>query len=174
MKKIIYVLVGIFTFSIGFGSYYSRPFVTAVSLCEISQNAELYRSKQIKIKADLDGISIDENEEENFFFVSDIDSGCLTGAHLEISDELKKELKNDGKLRNFLNEFTEKRKEGFKERGFSGVYIAEIEIVGEISSFNITSDSQPFIIKAEKIRQLSPIRFLSREEFLKSTKNINP
>lgn len=171
MKKIVYILIGIFTFSIGFGSYLFRPFVTPVSLCEISQNAELYRSKQIKIKAYLDRASIYENEEENFFSVFSFDSECLTGAHLEIAEELKTALKNNKNLRNFINELSEKQNEMLEKRDDSGFYIAEVEIVGEIETGARTSHSPPFIIKAEKIRQLSPISFLTREEILKLPKN---
>ncbi len=172
MKKIFCIIVGLFTFSIGFWSYLSRPFVIPVSLCEISQNAELYKSKQIKIQANLDQVLI-ESGEENQYSVSDLNSNCLTGAILEPSEKLKLQLQNDENLRNFINELSEKQRKMYEKRDDSGFYLAEIEIVGEISSDRVTSHSPPFRIKADKIKQVSPIKFLTIEEFRKLTKNIN-
>jgi len=173
MKKLFYIIIGIFTFSIGFWSYLSRPFVVPVSLCEISQNAELYKSKQIKIKAYLDRVLIG-NGEETEYVVSDLNSKCLTSAIVESTDELKLQLQNDESVRNFIYELSEKQKQMYEKRDDSWFYLAEIEIVGEISSDRKTSHSPPFSIKASKIKQISPIKFLYREEFLRLTKNINP
>jgi hypothetical protein len=174
MKIFFYIIVGLFTFSIGFWSYLSRPFVVPVSLCEISQNAELYQSKQIKIKAYLDRVPINENEYEDFYSVYDLNSNCLTGAILEPTDELKFQLQNDENLKSLINELSDKRREDYKKRDGSRFYFAEIEIIGEISSDRTTSHSIPFIINVDKIKQISPIKFLTNEELQKLTKNINP
>lgn len=176
MKKIFYIIVGLFTFSIGFWSYLSRPFITPVSLCEISQNTEIYRSKSIKIKANLDQVLI-RSGEENEYSVSDLNSDCLTGATLEPSEKLKLQLQNDENLKNFINELSEKQRKMYEKRDSSGFYLAEIEIVGEIekrepSSYGSLVEPPPFIIKAEQIKQVSPIKFITTEEFLKITKNI--
>ena len=172
MKKFFYIIVGLFTFLIGFWSYLSRPFVTPVSLCEISKNVNLYRSKSIKIKAYLDQVPI-EGIYENEYSVSDFNSSCLTGATLEPSDELKSQLQNEESLRNFINELSEKRQEDVEKRDGSKLYIAEIEIIGEISEQEKTGHYPiPFKIKANKINQLSPIKFITNGEFQKITKNI--
>lgn len=173
MKKIFYIIVGLFTFSIGFWSYLSRPFVTPVSLCEISQNAGLYRSKQIEIKAYLDRVPT-KDIEGNEYSISDFNSSCVTGADLELTDELKLQLQNDESLRNFINEFSEKRREDYEKRDDSGFYIAEIEIIGEISEQKkIGHYPIPFKIKANQIKQISPIKFLTNEELKKMTENIH-
>lgn len=172
MNKITYILIGFITFSIGFSAYTLRPLMQAVSLCEVSQNSEFYRSKIIKIKAYLDNAIIDDEEiEEDYFSVSDFSNSCLTGASLELSENLKSDLKKNENLNAFLKELGRKKRESFEKRNNSGIYIAEIEIVGRIEKREKLEETAalfeppPFIIKADQIKQISPVRLLSSEEY---------
>ena len=192
MKKLIYVLIGIITFSIGFCLYQFRSvFITIqndlpvsssscceisqhefelanstelstdvpVSLCEISQRIELYPSQQLRMKAYL------EFEIEGTFFVSDFRKSCVTSARLEIAEGLKK----NKKFRNLVNSLRRKNDELTKNKDESGLYLVQIEIVGEINKTKNTENAgilnpPPFEIKASEIKQISPIRFVSYQE----------
>lgn len=168
MKKLIYILSGIITFSIGFWIFQMRPLIIPVSLCEVSQHAELFQSKQIRVKAFLDNVRVDEDGRENFS-VSDLGKNCVTGATLEISEHLKSKLKNDENFQHFVGELRGKNDELYRKRDGNGIFVAEIEIVGEIRKVEESENAvlvspPPFIISANEIRQISPIRFVSREE----------
>lgn len=173
MKKLIYILIAIFTFSIGFWLFHLRPLVMTGSLCDISQrDAELFESKQIRIKAFLDGVSRTEND-TNYYSVFNFGNGCLAGADLEISEEIKEQLKADENLKASINLMRQSREEEFDNRrneSYKPVhYIAEVEVTGEIKRYKRTDTSgwnptQPFVIKVDKIKQVSPIRLLSFEE----------
>ena len=177
MKKLIYILIGVFTFSVSFWLFQLRPIVVPVSLCEISQHSELFQSKQLRVKAFLDNVRIDEDGREDFS-VSDFRKGCVTGATLEISEELKAQLKSDESFQNFIMELRQKNDEIYKKRDGNGLFVAEIEIVGEIRKVEEPENASivsppPYIISANEIKQVSSIRFISREElsvFIKSTK----
>lgn len=176
MKKLVYILIGIFTFSIGFWLFHLRPLVTPVSLCEISQHAELFKSKQIRIKAFLDGVGRDESNLDDYS-VSDFKNGCLTGASLEISEKMKEKLKSDENLKASTNLIRQKREEVFRNRRNpnypAGYYVTEVEITGEIEEYIETETTGiariPFKIKVNEMKQVSPIRFISSEEL--SNKN---
>lgn len=106
MKKPIYILIGVFTFSLSLLIYYLRPTVTPVSLCEVPQHVELYRFNEIRVKAYLDSVGL--NKDDLDFNVSDIKNDCLTGASLIISEQLKEQLKSDESLKVFIAELREK------------------------------------------------------------------
>ena len=171
MKKLIYILIGIFTFSIGFWLFHLRPLVTPVSLCEISQHAELFKSKQIRIKAFLDGVGRIEDD-LIYYSVSDFRDGCLTGANLEISEKIKEKLKSDESLNASVKLIRQKREEAYYNRRNenypAGYYVAEVEVVGEIEKYPETETTGiarvPFGIKVNEIKQVSPIQFISPEE----------
>jgi len=172
MKKLIYILISIFTFSIGFWLFHLRPLVMPGSLCDISQrDAKLFESKQIHIKAFLDGVGRTEDD-SNYYTVFNFGNGCLTGASLEISEEIKEQLKADGNLKTSINLMRQKREEEFNNRrneSYTPVhYIAEVEITGEIERYAETETTGinpiPFKIKVSEIKQVSPIRLISYEE----------
>ncbi len=168
MRKIIYILIGIATFSVGFWIFQLRPLVIPVSICEITRHAEIFESKQIRVKAFLGNVRIDDDGTENFS-VSDLEEGCLTSATLEISEQLKSELKSDESLQQFISELRSKNDEEDKKRDGNGMFVAEIEIVGEIRKIEETGIASvvsppPFIIKTTEIAQTSPIRFVSYKE----------
>ncbi len=171
MKKLIYILIGIATFSVGFWIFQLRPLVVPVSLCEISQHAEFFQSKQIRVKAFLDNVRVDEDGRENFS-VSDLGKGCITGATLEISEQLKSKLKGDETFQNFISELRGENDEIYKRRDGNGLFVAEIEIVGQIrkveeSEYGVIASPPPFIITANEIKQISPIRFVNNEEIMR-------
>ncbi|MGC2234765.1 MAG: hypothetical protein WA584_01215 [Pyrinomonadaceae bacterium] len=171
MKKIIYILFAIFTFSIGFWFFQMRPLIKTITLCEISGNVELYRSKHIRIKAYLDNVGEDKTDLD--YSVSDYRNGCLTGASLVISDKLKEQLDNDGNLKALINDLRQKNNELNKNREGKGLYVLEVEIIGEIekqpdSDYGVLVAPPPFIIKADKIEPISAIRYVNREEAIKS------
>ena len=173
MKKIIYVLFAMFTFSIGFYLFKARPLVTTVSLCEISGDAELYRAKKIYIKAFLDGSGLDETDRD--WSVSDYRDGCLTGASLVVSDKLKTQLENDEELNAAISELRQKKNKLIKNRE-DGLFVIEVEITGEIerrpySDYGGLVSPPPFIIRADQIKQISPIRFVSQEEIMQIIEN---
>ncbi len=164
MKKFIYILIAILTFSIGFWLYNFRASVMPVSLCEISRHSENYRSKQIKIKAYLDAAGV-EAESSNFDIL-DFDENCLTGATVKISNQLKEQINNDEYLKSSIIEISAKNKDSFKNR-IDGVFAIKVEIIGEIEKD--TSEygkmmNRPFIINANQIKQISPIRFIAFDE----------
>jgi len=165
MKKLVYILVAFSAFSIGVVVYYLRPIVSPVSLCEISQNAELYQFNEIRIK----GYMYNVGKTEDDFSVYDFSNDCLTGANLDITEQLKEQLINDEKLKVFIGELRQKNNDVIKNREGKGVFVGEVEIIGEIKKRTETTGiaSQPFVIKANKIKQISPIRFLSNEEILR-------
>ena len=168
MKKLIYILIGVFTFSVSYWLFQLRPLIVPVSLCEISQHAELFQSKQIRVKAFLNNVITDEDGREDFR-VSDMKNGCVTGATLEISEQLISKLKSDESFQQFIGELRDKNDEEYKNLEGNGIFNAEIEIVGEIKKVAETEKASlvsppPFIITANEIKQISPIRFVSYEE----------
>ncbi len=176
MKKLIYVLIGIFTFSIGFWLFHMRPLVMTVSLCEISRrDVKFLKSKQIRVKAFLDNVGRDENDLNLSVF--DFGNGCLKGAELEISDRIKEQLKSNENLNASMSLIRQKREEEFENRRnpiYTPVhYFAEVEITGEIKNYDSEDEalveSLPFVIKVNEIKQISPIRLISNEEFLHIT-----
>ena len=121
MKKLIYLLIGLSAFSISLLIYYLRPIVTPVSLCEISQHVELYQFSEIHINAYLDGVGI--NSDDLYFNVSDFKNGCLTGASLNISEQLKEQLKNDKSLKASISELREKNNKIIENREGKGIFV---------------------------------------------------
>jgi hypothetical protein len=170
MKKLTYLSIALSAFSLSLLIYYLRPIVTPVSLCEVSQHIELYRFNEIHIKAYLDSVGI--NEDDFDFNVSDFKNGCLTGASLYISERLKEQLKNDESLKIFIAELREKNDKIIKNREGKGIFVVEVEIVGKIekqrkSEYGALVAPPPFVIKANLIKQISQIRFVSNKEILK-------
>ena len=171
MKKATYILFGLFTFSIGFWLFNLRPLVTPVNLCEIPQNTEIYRSKQVFIKAYVDSVGISEND-LTYFSVFDFGENCLTGASLNISEKFKEQLKNDENLKSFIDELRRKNNE-LREKRADGHFIGEVEIVGSIKSIpqntaiaGSAATYFPFEIEVSEMKQISPIRFMSQEEIV--------
>jgi hypothetical protein len=143
-----------------------------VSLCEISQHAEHFKSKQILIRAYLDGIERGEGNLDDYS-VADFKNGYLTGASLELSEKARKELKSDENLKASINYMRQKQEEAFNNRGNPnyppGHYLVEVEITGEIEKYPETGTTGiakiPFKIKVSDIKQVSQIQFISHGKF---------
>lgn len=170
MKKATYVLFGIFTFSVGFWLFNLYPFSAPVKLCEISQHIELYQSKQIRIEAYLYIAGFAEDN-ISFYRVSDFENDCYVTASLEISEKLKQSIENSKDFESFtkLKQINNKLLEKDNGKGF---YVARVEIVGEIqkkeeSNLQPFVPLPPFVIKAGRVKRISPIRFVSYEEISK-------
>lgn len=166
MKKLIYILIALVAFSIGVIGYYLRPIVMSVSLCQIKQNASLYDKQTVRVKGYLDSLRMDEtdNNEIDFDGISSLEKGCETGASLVYSEQLK----TDETLKNLRQQIWEKNKEFVKTRFEEGWYLAEVEVVAEVNDMSndgVTHCFAPDLgLKVKEIKQVSPIRFVSREE----------
>lgn len=169
MKKLIYILIGFSAFSISLLIYYLRPIITPVSLCEVSQHVELYQFSEIHIKAYLDDVGISSDDLD--FNVSDFKNDCLKSASVNISAQLKEQLKNDEGLKIFVTELREKNSKIIENREDTGIFVLEVEIVGKIekqeTEYGGLIAPPPFLIEANQIKIIAPIRFISREEMLK-------
>lgn len=167
MKKLIYILIAVFTFSVGFWLYHLRPLIMPVSLCEISErDAKFFESKKIRVKAFLD--SAGTADIDLGWSVFDYRNGCLKGAALMISPEkIKEQLKNDENLNASVNLIRQKQQEEFDNRrnpSYTAVhYFAEVEITGEIQDVD-SVEPLPIIIKVDEIKQISSIHSISYEE----------
>ena len=167
MKKFVFILIAFSTFSLGVLFFYLHPFVEPVSLCEISQYKELYLSKQIRIEGDL---YIAQSTED----VSDFENDCYATASLDISEKLKQSMENSKEFENF-RELEQNNNELLEEDKRRGIYVARVEIVGEIrerEEHNLIPlvPLPPLVIKVNRIKQISPIRFLNYEEISKFNK----
>lgn len=174
MKKLVYILVAVFTFSIGFWLFHLRPVVMPVSLCEISRlDAELFKTKQIYVRAYLDSVGRTEDDLDSYS-VYDLENGCFIGAKLEISGKIKEQLQNDDNLKASINLIRQNQEEAYDNRPnprYKPVYyFAEVEITGEVkkyeSEYGALVTPPPFIIKVDEIKQISPIRLINYEEFV--------
>ena len=170
MKKLVYILIAFSAFSFGIVVYSLRPIISPVSLCEISQHTELYKFNDIRIKAYLDNVGIDNDSLS--YSVFDFGNNCLTGADLDISESLKEQLKNDKSLKVFINELRQKNNELMENRA-EGHFIGQVEIIGSIEKVSSKTDEiaglispLPFVIRADEIKQISPVHFMSHEEIL--------
>jgi hypothetical protein len=151
MKKVVYILVAIFTFSVGYGLYQVRPFVTSVPICEVTQNIGLYNNREVHIKAFL---------EVSGEYIS-IDDGCINE---DISVDLAEELKGNATI-------TELFKQLRQARSKNSHPMIKAEIIGTIKDIRndgITGIIDPqFEIKIREIKPISKVVFITDREQLK-------
>ena len=175
MKKFVYILFGLFTFSVSSWLFNLHPLVTPVSLCEISQHSQIYQSKQIYIEAYLEVVG-SLGDDFTYYSVFDFGNNCFTGASLEISETVKEQLSNDENLKTFVNELRQKNTRS-RDKHSDGNFIGKVKIIGSIekvSSHNETAGMiapPPFAITANEIKQISPIQFMSYEEIFNLSKS---
>lgn len=171
MKKIIYILIGIFTFSVGFWIYQSnvkdhkiRPNLSIeekkfLSLCEIAENPKQHQSKQIKVRAFLakggyyDVIS--------GIVVTDYKSDCASKITVNLSDELRRS-------KSFLkisDQLEDNRRESQKDPR-DGWAVAEVEFTGELveNIVGVYSAKPNFVVMAIEIEPIAPIKFIRERE----------
>lgn len=158
MKKLVYILVAIFAFFFGFGIYKLRPLFMPISLVEISQDANLYYFNDVNIKAYLEV----SPSGEYCCSVIDFQDSFIEGAGFSLNDRLQW----DDNLQKFRRELYLKNKELDNEKLDKGEFVAEVIIVGRIRKVN-TCFGPDYFIEAKEVKQISPVRFISREEFRK-------
>jgi hypothetical protein len=162
MKKAGYILFGIFTFLLGVWLFQLRAYVIAVPITDVLENSEIYQSKKIYVKAFLaEGGYYDMRSSMQ---AVNYKNGQLSGAIIEISEELKND-ETFQKLRKELDEKIREPQYGMQD----GWAVVEVEITGEFEenrnkSGGLVDFSDFKKLKAEKIIQLSPIRFIKPGE----------
>lgn len=170
MRKVIYIFVALLAFVIGTMSFYFRPLIQPVSLCEIKQNARLYDKREVYVRAYLEVLRLKENEDDDYFdVVSSLGKGCIEGASLEYSEQLKQ----SETLKQLCKEMSEANKELIKTKFDEGWYLVEVEIFGQVDDLSddgITHCFTPDLsLKVKELKQTSPIHFVSRQEIFENT-----
>lgn len=164
MKKLICGFIAMLAFIFGLGIYYIYPLIIPISLDELRKNEKSYKSRRFKVFgklevikfADTPGYSINLKDYEN----DCKDRICFKG--LELTEEIKSE--------NILliDELATKNKTREVTNSIEGEYLAEVEVTGKL----VEKGESPFgggmiySIKAEKIEQISPIKFVPVEEIM--------
>lgn len=156
MKKSIYIFVILLTFSVGVIAFYLRPIVTPVSLCEISQHAELYQFNDVRIKAYLD-----VSKDGKLVSIYELKKGCEdVYADLWFSENFEENLpeeKLSDDLKKLINQLKEQTSEDLRA-------FAEVEVVGRIEKREMNCFALPFYVKIKEIKQTSPIKFINVSE----------
>lgn len=160
MKKLIYILVAISAFIFGVTAFYLRPVVKPAPLSEVVKNVELYKWQRVYIKGYLDVRRL-KSENLDFYSVFDFKKGCLKDCIEGASLQLPNNFQNNTSISGLINELGEKNEQ--TNSLDDGSYYAEVEIVGTIEKINACF-APPYIIKADKIKQISSIKFLSKAE----------
>lgn len=165
MKKIIYILIAILTFSISLWLFNFRYYVVPVSLCKIKKNSHFYDKREVSVRGYLEVFELKNLENDDYVeTISSFREGCIEDASLVYSDSLK----NDSSLQKLRNELNEANRELLKTRFEAGWNLAEVEIVGEVDDLSDDGMTHCFVpdlsFKVKKIEQISPIIFVSREE----------
>src|SRR5215212_1494623 len=120
MKKVIYILVAISTFSFSFGLFKLRPLVIPVSLPEASQNVELYYFHDVHIRAYLEASRLPVY----CCSVTGFEGDYIEGAGFALTDELKK----DENLTKLREELLQKSKQLNNKDLYKGDFVAEVVI----------------------------------------------
>jgi len=161
MKKAIYVFIALLAFACGVFVFYVRPLLIPISLSELRQNISHYKSLRFKVVGKLE---VWEAESTYSINLKDYENDCsgdnLCFRGLELSEEVMAE--------NILlvKELAEKNKTFGKTNFIRGDYLADVEITGQL----VEGEQNPFFggsvydIKVEKMKQISPIRFVTVEE----------
>lgn len=165
MKKIIYILVGISTFLFGVFSFYLRPVVTPISLCEATQNYEFYQFSNILIKADLTTY-----KQGDVLYVSEMKKGCIdAGADLVFSEDYEEsETISKEKLN---SEFAELKEKTIEQKSETSTAMADVIIKGRIVKRTMNCFAAPFYFEVEEIKQVSPVRIINIQEYRNKAKN---
>ena len=171
MKKLIYILIGIATFSIGFWVFqanFKTIDTNSVSICEVAAKPELYLSKQIKLKAFLaKGGYYDVVSD---VVATDYKSDCASKVIIIISDELEK----GEALSKIYIELEENRRES--QKGMTdGWAVAETEFTGELipTSKSGFSAKYYYVLTPIEAKQIAPVKFITPNEVSILNKNLS-
>lgn len=166
MKKIIYILIAVLTFSGSFGIYKFRPFYSSVPLCEIKRNFKFYGTIQLVTGWDIHFTAYAEGSDASFenpdsFWLIDFQSGCVTGGIVDFSNS--SEIRNNENFSKTLTELREKKLKP-EQSLYEGFYVARVKITGKVEDTSRGIGGTDFHVEAKEIKQISPIRFLSQED----------
>lgn len=171
MKKLIYILIGIVTFSIGFWLFQFNVEIAetkVVSLCEVAENPNYYEFKQIKVRAFLavggyyDVIS--------GIKATDYKSDCASKIVINISDELKRN-KDFSKISNELEQNRRESQKGLRD----GWSITEVEFTGELIETGKSGISAKnyFVLTPIEVKQISTIKFITPKDVSTLNKDLS-
>jgi hypothetical protein len=158
MKKLLYILVALLAFVAGVITFYVRPLVMPVSLHEVSQNWKLYYFNDVHIKAYLESGAVPDY----CCSVIGFQGNYMEGAGFDLTEQLEK----DENLKRLREELFQKNKALNNKDFDKGEFVAEVIIIGRIEKV-MGCFGPPYYIEAREVKQVSPIRFISKEEFQK-------
>lgn len=161
MKKLIYILIGIVTFSVSFWIFQMHPLVIPITLYELKQTGD-YKTRKFTVIGKLNAYKSGSDSSIN---LQDYENNCSVEPQCFKSLELSEDAKNESSL--LITELVEKNKTFGITNFIPGDYLAEVEVTGELVE---QKEENPFCrcmiynIKAERIKQISPIKFVTNEE----------
>jgi hypothetical protein len=129
-----------------------------LSLYDATQNVGLYKEQKKYIKGYLEVNSLDSNGTK-YYSLFDFNKNCFQQCLAESSLQLPQ--KNNREISNLIKELENK---GARSNNQDGFIYAEVEVFGEIEESSACF-APPYRIKVEEIKQVSPIKFMSRAEF---------
>jgi len=160
MKKAIYVLVALLAFTCGVFVFYVRPLLIPISLSELRQNISHYKYFKFKVVGKLEVL---KPESTYFINLKDYEKDCSGDNFCFRGLELSEEIKAENIL--LLEELAEKNKTIGKTDFRRGDYLADVEITGNLVERENSLGGDPiYKINVEKLKQISPIRFVLVEE----------
>jgi hypothetical protein len=160
MKKAVYIIVALFAFIFGISVYYIRPLFVPISLSELRQNTSQYKYLKIKVVGKLE---VTGEDSRYFINLKDWENDCSGDNFCFKSLELSEEVMAQNI--SLIKELAEKNKTFGKTNFIKGDYLADVEITGQlVERENEIFGGTFYAIKVEKIKQVSPIRFVTVEE----------
>ncbi len=160
MKKAVYIIVALIAFIFATSVYYVRSLFVPISLSELRKNISHYKHLKIRVVAKLEVI-----EENSHYFINlkDWENDCSGDNFCFRGLELSEEVKAENIL--LIKELAEKNKTFGKTNFIHGDYLADVEITGQlVEKKNEFFGGTFYDIKVEKMKQISPIRFVKVEE----------
>jgi hypothetical protein len=162
MKKVIYVLFAVFTFSIALVLFQMRALVIPVTLCDARQSAAFLRGGKIRLKGFLEVRKSDDGYDAS---LTNAEKECFGSATITNVEELIK----DEKIAGLFDELSGLESE-------DGWRAAEVEIstdkFEDLKESGITyCFTTRFHLKVKSLRQTGQIRFFNREEIKQLIEN---
>ena len=161
MKKLIYICVALLAFACGLVVYYVRPLIIPISLSELRQNTSDYEFRKFRV---LGKLQVWESGSTYLINLKDYENDCSKEPFCSRSLQLSEEVKAENIA--LIKELAEKNKTFGVTNFIRGEYLAEVEVSGQL----VEKGENPFCnciiyeIKVEKIKQISPIKFVTNEE----------
>lgn len=161
MKKLICILIALISFSVGVVVFLVRPLLVPISLSELRQNISQYKSLRFKVVGKLE---VWESESTYSINLKDYENDCSAEPTCFRGLELSEEVKRENIL--LIKELAEKNKTFGRTNFIRGDYLADVEITGQLieKEQNPNFGGSVYDIKVEKMKQISPIRFVTVEE----------